>query len=94
MDKEITYGDAFFLAPNRAQQEMMLNGHQVGFLSTYSANFLDDIHETWFVPDVEVGLEDGKWIEFRKFRDFCDMLEYLNNNLNEVAFLYEHGDWD
>lgn len=92
--EEFQYGIPRYIRPNKVHQEILLNGEPIGFLSTYSANVFDIIHERYFIPDVDFGMENGRWIEFKEFTSYDDAFRYASENYEEVVRLYRDGDWD
>lgn len=89
--KEFLYSEPYYLAPNHTHQKIFLDGNEIGYLSTFSANFLDEIHETWYLPE---GFEDENWIAFKQFSDYNEALNYAVENYDKLVYLVANGDWD
>jgi len=101
---EFEYSESVDLGRGRHQQIIILGGKEIGFLVSKEKNWLAPITESYVIPDVEVGLSeptsgmlDGKkgWIEFKVFVDnYESAFKYAKDNFEQVAYLFEVGDWD
>lgn len=101
---EFEYSDSVDLGRGVHQQVITLGGKEIGFLTTKEKNWLAPLVETYYIPDVEVGLSEptsgllnGKqgWIEFKAFvDDYESAFKYAKENFDKVAWLFEVGDFD
>lgn len=100
---EFEYGETEDLGQGRHRQIIYLNGKEIGFLVTREKNFMVPLEEVYVLPDVDQGmseptdsLRDGAegWIEFKRFTDYDEALRYATENFDEIAHLFEFGDWD
>ena len=93
------------LGKGRHRQTILYRGKEIGYYLELEKNFLTPIEEVWVLPDVEYGMQgddgsgtlfDGKkgWIDFKTFRDENEALSYIHNNADQLAYLFEYGDYD
>jgi hypothetical protein len=104
MKKEFRYSESVDLGRGRHRQDIIYNGKEVGYLISKEKNILTPIEESYIIPDVEKGLSEptsglveGKkgWIEFKVFVDDYDAaLKYVEENFEQIAYLFEVGDYD
>lgn len=101
-DDEFSYGDSEDLGRGRHRQTIIYNGKEIGYLLTIEKNVLTPLKEKYILPDIEYGMEssdivlDGKkgWIEFKVFDDYDEAFRYASQNFEELAYLFEYGDYD
>ena len=93
MTSEFTYGEAGYVTNSVYHQPIMYDGKEVGVLRTSDINLLAPLVETYLIPDVEVGLDEG-WFHFKCFSDYNEALAYVQNNLDKILYLLEYGDYD
>lgn len=99
---EFTYSESDDLGKGRHRQTIIYNGKEIGYLLTIEKNWLAPLEERYVLPDVEYGLQagehmlDGKkgWIEFKVFKDYDEAFAYASQNFEELAYLFENGDYD
>lgn len=100
---EFVYSESVDLGKGRHRQIITFNGKEVGFLITKEINFLSPLQESYIIPDVEYGLVEGGgglakgkkgWIDFRTFEDYDPALNYVRENFERIAYLFEYGDFD
>ena len=104
MKKEFHYSESVDLGNGRHRQDIIYNGKEVGYLVSKEKNILAPIEESYIIPDVEKGLSEptsglleGKkgWIEFKVFVDDYDTaLKYVEENFEQITYLFEVGDYD
>lgn len=103
MKKEFNYSDSVNLGNGRHRQEIIFNSKEIGYLLTIEKNWLAPLEEIYLLPDVEVGMSEptgglleGKkgWIDFKRFTDYDTALKYANDNFDNIAYLFEFGDYD
>lgn len=99
---EFDFSVSYDLGKGRHRQEVFYKGKGVGFLITREINLFTPLVETYYIPDVEYGMQEsnatlpGKngWIEFKRFNNDVEALTYVKNNFEDIVFLYANGDWD
>ena len=100
---DFTFGEPVFVSPGKSQQEIVFRGKPVGFLRTKDKNPFSPLEETYLLPDVDKGIEPptsgtlpGKegWIDFKYFQSYEEALKYACDNFDEIAHLFEVGDFD
>ena len=103
MISEFTYGEAGYVTNSVYHQPIMYDGEEVGVLRTSDINLLAPLVETYLIPDVEAGLDEGGagllpgklgWFHFKCFSDYNEALAYVQNNLDKILYLLEYGDYD
>jgi hypothetical protein len=104
MKKEFHYSESVDLGNGYHTQGIIYNGKDVGYLISKEKNILAPIEESYIIPDVEKGLSEptnglleGKkgWIEFKVFVDDYDAaLKYVEENFEQITYLFEVGDYD
>lgn len=103
-DDEFSYGDSEDLGRGRHRQTIIYNGKEIGYLLTIEKNVLTPLKEKYILPDIEYGMKssdsrivlDGKkgWIDFKVFDDYDEAFRYASQNFEELAYLFEYGDYD
>ena len=101
---EFSYSDSVDLGKGRHRQIILYKGKEIGYLVSIEKNWFAPIEERYLLPDVEYGLQDtdssslldGKkgWIEFKLFTSYEDAFDYATQNLEELEYLFEIGDYD
>jgi hypothetical protein len=101
---EFEYSESEDLGKGRHRQVILYKGREVGYLVSKEKNWLAPIEESYVIPDVEKGLSEptdalleGKkgWIDFKVFVDDYDAaFAYVEQNFEQVAYLFEVGDYD
>ena len=99
---EFTYSDSDDLGKGKHRQTIIYKGKEIGYLLTIEKNWFAPLKELYILPDVEYGLQpgecmlDGKkgWIDFKRFKDYDEAFAYASQNFEEVAYLFENGDYD
>lgn len=99
---EFTYGDSADIGRGKHRQVIFYKKKPVGYLMTKEKNRLAPLEETYLLPDAERGLKPGSglavgkkgWIEFRKFGDYDEALQYASENFEKLAYLFKYGDCD
>lgn len=100
---EFEYGDSQDLGKGRHRQVIIFNGHEIGYLLTIEKNLLAPLEEVYLLPDVEYGISeptdgllDGKkgWIDFKRFTTYDEAFSYARQNEEQLAYMFEYGDWD
>ena len=90
---EFTYSDTTELRRGKHRQTIICQDKEIGFLITREKNMLAPLEETYLIPDVDYGLQDG-WIDFKRFSDYDKALEYVTEHFNTIVWLFEVGDCD
>lgn len=103
-ETEFSYGDSQDLGKGKHRQPIIYRGKEIGYLVSADKNWLAPVEETYILPDVEYGLKpsegggllDGKkgWIEFKRFKTYDEAFRYASQNFDELAYLFEYGDYD
>lgn len=94
-DNEFTFSDTKEIGPGKHQQQVFYNGEFVGFLSTRERNPLAPIEEYYHIPDVDYGIDNNGFIDFKIFKDKEEeALSYTRENFNKIVYLIKNGDWD
>ena len=101
---EFEYSDSEDLGRGRHRQVIIYNGKEIGFLLEIEKNWLAPIEERYVLPDIEYGMQpddggallDGKkgWIDFKVFDNYEEAFAYAKQNFQEIAYLFEYGDYD
>lgn len=101
---EFEYSESVDLGKGKHRQVIIYKSKEVGYLVSKEKNWLAPIEESYVIPDVEVGLSEptesmleGKkgWIDFKVFVDDYDAaFAYVKRNFEQVAYLFEVGDYD
>lgn len=101
---EFEYSESVDLGKGKHRQVIIYQDKEVGYLISKEKNWLAPIEESYVIPDVEVGLSEptesmleGKkgWINFKVFVDDYDAaFVYVKQNFEQVAYLFEVGDYD
>lgn len=101
---EFEYSESEDLGKGKHRQIIIYKGKEVGYLISKEKNILAPIEESYVIPDVEKGLSEptdalleGKkgWIEFKVFIDnYNAAFAYVKQNFEQVAYLFEVGDYD
>lgn len=92
---DFTYGDSIETKPGRHRQTIFYNGEQVGYLVTRERNPLAGLEEYYHIPDVEKGLSQEGWFDFKTFKDdYEGALDYVKANFDEIVYLIQNGDTD
>ena len=102
-EDEFEYGDSVETKPNTYRQVIIYKGKEIGFLFYKEKNWLAPIEETYLLPDIEYGMSEptlhlskGKkgWIDFKRFNEYESAFAYAKQNFEELAYLFEYGDYD
>lgn len=101
---EFEYSDSKDLGRGRHRQVIIYNGKEIGYLFEIEKNWLAPIEERYVLPDIEYGMQpddggallDGKkgWIDFKVFDNYEEAFAYAKQNFQEIAYLFEYGDYD
>lgn len=99
---EFSYSDSQDLGKGRHRQTIIYNGKEIGYLVSIEKNWLSPIEERYILPDIEYGLQAGEhmrggakgWIDFKVFTDYDEAFRYASQNFEELAYLFEYGDYD
>lgn len=99
---EFTYSDSYDSGKGRHRQTIIYKGKEIGYLVTIEKNWFAPLEELYLLPDVEYGLQPGEymrggakgWIDFKRFKDYDEAFAYASQNFEEVAYLFENGDYD
>lgn len=103
MDDEFSFSDSYYLGKGKHRQEVIYRGKEIGYLLSVEKNPFVPIKETYFLPDVDYGMKeggdsllDGKkgWIDFKRFDSDEEALAYAKANFEEIAYLFQYGDYD
>lgn len=102
--EEFSFDDSQDLGRGRHRQTIIYRGKEIGYLVSIEKNWLSPIEEIYLLPDVEYGMQpneeghllDGKkgWIDFKRFKEYDDALEYASQNFDKIVYLFEYGDYD
>ena len=103
-ENEFSYGDSQDLGKGKHRQPIIYRGKEIGYLVSVDKNWLAPVEETYILPDVEYGMKpsdgdgllDGKkgWIDFKLFKTYDEAFRYASKNFDELAYLFEYGDYD
>lgn len=94
-NSEFTFSDSKEMKPGLHQQRVFYNGELVGFLSTREKNPLAPLEEYYHIPDVNKGIDDQGFIDFKVFKDNDEAaLAYTKENFEQIVYLIKNGDWD
>lgn len=94
-NSEFTFSDSKEMKPGLHQQRVFYNGEFVGFLSTRERNPLAPIEEYYHIPDVDYGIDNNGFIDFKIFKDDDEAaLAYTKENFEQIVYLIKNGDWD
>ena len=103
-EDEFSYGDSQDLGKGRHRQTIIYRGKEIGYLLYVEKNWLAPVEENYILPDVEYGMQpsegggllDGKkgWIDFKVFKNYDEAFRYASQNFEELAYLFEYGDYD
>jgi len=97
------YSESVDLGKGRHCQEIIFKGKEIGYLVEKEKNWLSPIEESYVLPDVDYGLQPGGssllkgkkgWIDFRVFDNYDEAFSYANEHFEELAYLFEYGDYD
>lgn len=100
---EFEYSDSEDLGRGKHRQVIIYNGKEIGYLLYIEKNWLAPFEEKYILPDVEYGMSeptdsmlDGKkgWIEFKVFDNYKEAFAYARQNFEQLAYLFEYGDYD
>jgi hypothetical protein len=101
---EFNYSESVDLGKGRHRQIILYKGKEIGYLVSIEKNWLAPIEERYLLPDVEYGLQDTDssslldgtkgWIDFKLFTSYEDAFDYATQNLEELEYLFEVGDYD
>ena len=100
---EFSYGDSEDLGKGKHRQTIIYNGKEIGYLLSIDKNWLAPIEEKYILPDVDYGMDeptegmlDGKkgWIDFKVFDNYDEAFNYASQNFEQLAYLFEYGDYD
>lgn len=99
---EFTYSDSYDSGKGRHRQTIIYRGKEIGYLVTIEKNWFAPVEELYLLPDVEYGLQPGEymrggakgWIYFKRFKDYDEAFAYASQNFEELAYLFENGDFD
>ena len=100
---EFEYSDSYDLGRGKHRQEIIYNGKEIGYLLTIEKNWFAPLEEKYILPDIETGMSeptqgmlDGKkgWIDFKVFNNYEEAFAYAKQNFEELAYLFEYGDYD
>jgi hypothetical protein len=103
-ENEFSYSDSEDLGKGRHRQTIIYNGKEIGYLLYVEKNWLAPVEENYILPDIEYGMQpgngggllDGKkgWIDFKVFKNYDEAFRYASQNFEELAYLFEYGDYD
>ena len=103
-EDEFSFDDSQDLGKGRHRQTIIYRGKEIGYLLYIDKNWLAPVEEIYLLPDVEYGMEpsegggllDGKkgWIDFKRFKNYDEAFRYASQNFEELAYLFEYGDYD
>ena len=103
-EDEFNYSDSEDLGKGRHRQTIIYNGKEIGYLVCIEKNWLAPLEERYVLPDIEYGMQssdgggllDGKkgWIDFKVFTNYDEAFRYASQNFEELAYLFEYGDYD
>ena len=92
---EFTFSDSKDMKPGLHQQQVFYNGEFVGFLNTRERNPLAPLEEYYHIPDVDYGIDNNGFIDFKIFKDKEEeALSYTRENFDKIVYLIKNGDWD
>lgn len=94
MSIELKFGESKQIRLGTHRQEVYYNNFFVGFLYTRERNILSQLDEWFCIPDVDKGLEDGRWVVLRHFTDYDEVLRYVQDNFAQIVNIVNNGDWD
>ena len=102
--EEFSFDDSIDLGRGRHRQTIIYRGKEIGYLVSIEKNWLSPVEEIYLLPDVEYGMQpseggslrDGAkgWIDFKRFKDYDEALEYASQNFDKIVYLFEYGDYD
>lgn len=93
--EEFTFGDSKEMKPGIHQQQIFYNNELVGFLNTREKNPLAPLEEYYHIPDVNKGIDDQGFIDFKIFKDNDEAaLAYTKENFEQIVYLIKNGNWD
>jgi len=94
-DNDFTFGETRLANPGQGIQEIRYRGKPIGFLSSRDRNPLSPVDEYYHIPDVEKGMSDDGWIDFKIFKnDYEGALQYVKDNFDEIVYLFKNGKMD
>lgn len=92
---EFTFSDSKEMKPGLHQQRVFYMNELVGFLSTRERNPLAPLEEYYHIPDVDYGIDNNGFIDFKIFKDDDEAaLAYTKENFEQIVYLIKNGDWD
>lgn len=92
---EFTFSDTKEIKPGLHQQQIFYMGEFVGFLHTRERNPLAPLEEYYHIPDVNYGIDNNGFIDFKIFKDDDNgALEYTRRNFDKIVELINKGNWD
>lgn len=103
LDDEFTYSDSYDLGKGRHRQEIIYRGKEIGFLLSIEKNPYAPIEETYVLPDIDYGMQEGGdalldekkgWIDFKCFKSYEEAFTYAKANFDEISYLFQYGDYD
>jgi len=93
--EEFTFGDSKEMKPGIHQQQIFYNNELVGFLNTREKNPLAPLEEYYHIPDVDAGIDEQGFIDFKIFKDDDESaLAYTKANFDQIVYLIKNADWD
>lgn len=94
-NSEFTFSDSKEMKPGLHQQRVFYMNELVGFLSTRERNPLAPLEEYYHIPDVDYGIDNNGFIDFKIFKDDDEAaLAYTKENFEQIVYLIKNGDWD
>lgn len=94
-NSEFTFSDSKEMKPGLHQQRVFYMNELVGFLSTRERNPLAPLEEYYHIPDVDYGIDNNGFIDFKIFKDDDEAaLAYTKENFKQIVYLIKNGDWD
>lgn len=94
MAAELRFSESRQIRLGTYRQAVCYDGFFVGFLYTREKNILTPLEEWFSIPDVDKGLEDGRWVVLRHFTDYNKALQYVQDNFAQIVNIISNGDWD
>ena len=108
IDNDFTLGPSHMTDRSTHRQVISYKGKEIGYLLYQEhggqMSWLCPVDEIWVLPDVDYGMEpggegllDGKkgWIDFKVFKNDSEgAMNYAKQNFEQLAYLFEYGDYD
>lgn len=88
LDVNIEYSNPYMIKPNRGIQEVTYRGTRLGWLETFTKNFLSPIEEWYFIV-----LPDKKTEKYKKQLKAYKQIEAEDEDYTEY-YLHIDSDWD